>query len=187
MKLGKFNMFLILLFILIICCVGFSVFEGYSVHPKSRKIVKSSKNNDNISSYGRFDEKWDSQKTDKEKEEEKKKAENKEKNTYRDIVKFEDIVKKNIGNTLTYIKKSQIPEGKEHLYIKKSNVILPACPVCPTLKKCDTNLPCAPCPEPEPCPNNPIDCKMVPIWDDPSVKKHLPKPALNSFDKFNDK
>ena len=127
----------------------------------------------------RFNERWESEKTNEEKEKEKKEAkekEEKEKNTYRDIVKFEDIVKQNaLKTSIRPIRKSQIPKGKEHLYIKKSNVILPSCPVCPTLKKCDTKL-CPPCPEPEVCPNNPIDCKMVPIWNDPTVKKYLPKP-----------
>jgi hypothetical protein len=186
MKLNKFNMFLLLLFILIICCTSFSVFEGYTVNPKTRKIDKSTKNKDNISSYARFDEKWENQKTNEEKADEEKadkEKADKEKNTYRDIVKFEDIVKKNAGMSVTYIPKNQIPKGKEHLYIKKSNVIFPACPVCPTLSKCNPKIPCPECPEPEPCPNNPIDCKMVPMWDDPSIKNHLPKPILNSFDK----
>ena len=186
MKLNKFNMFLLLLFILKICCTSFSVFEGYTVNPKTRKIDKSTKNKDNISSYTRFDEKWENQKTNEEKADEEKadkEKADKEKNTYRDIVKFEDIVKKNAGMSVTYILKNQIPKGKEHLYIKKSNVIFPACPVCPTLSKCNPKIPCPECPEPEQCPNNPIDCKMVPMWDDPSIKNHLPKPILNSFDK----
>tara|TARA_Y100001970_G_scaffold70426_1_gene89670 strand:+ start:3183 stop:3719 length:537 start_codon:yes stop_codon:yes gene_type:complete len=176
MKLNKLNIFLILLFILTISCAGFSVFEGYSVNPKSRKINKSTKNPDGTSGYMRFNEKWESEKNDEEKKKEKKAKEQKEKNTYRDIVKFEDIVKQNaLKTSIRPIPKSQIPKGKEHLYIKKSNVILPSCPVCPTLKKCDTKL-CPPCPEPEVCPNNPVDCKMVPMWNDPTVKKYLPKP-----------
>ena len=139
MKLNKLNIFLILLFVLIIGCTGFSVFEGYSVNPKTRKINKSTKNPDGNSSYMKFNEKVESKKTDEEKEKDKKEKEEKEKNTYRDIVKFEDIVKQNaLKTSIRPIPKSQIPKGKEHLYIKKSNVILPSCPVCPTLKKSET-------------------------------------------------
>ena len=70
--------------------------------------------------------------------------------------------------------KSQIPIGKEHLYIKKTNVILPVCPKCPSIRKCDTTTECPQCPEPEQCPNNPIECKMMPKWEDPTIKKYLP-------------
>ena len=57
------------------------------------------------------------------------------------------------------IKKENIPEGDEHLYILKSEIVPPVCPKCPDVKKCDTKKDCPPCPAPQRCPEKPYECK----------------------------
>jgi len=89
------------------------------------------------------------------------------------------------------IKKSDIPEGDEDLYILKSEVVPPVCPKCPDLKsdcgdgkkdKCPPCPPCARCPEPA------FTCKKVPNYNAASVggklPSQMPMPMLNSFATF---
>ena len=60
------------------------------------------------------------------------------------------------------IKKKDIPEGQEDLYILKSQVVPPVCPACPVAppsdKKCPPCAPCGRCPEPD------FSCKKVPNY-----------------------
>jgi hypothetical protein len=80
---------------------------------------------------------------------------------------------------------SQIPPGKEDLYILKSEIVPPVCPACPMKcngsngaeKKCPPCPPCARCPEPA------FDCKKVPNYNG-SNDNAFPHPVLNSFSQF---
>jgi len=85
---------------------------------------------------------------------------------------------------------SQIPKGQEDLYILKSEVIPPVCPVCPsyspsrnttldstTTEKCQPCPPCGRCPEPS------FDCKKVPNYNSVN-NSYLPVPALANFSSF---
>ena len=194
MKLQKIHIFIILLTSLIFCCIGFSVFEGFDdqkrllIDPNTRKSAKpgSPRTPDNWYAGGLVEGEWNVVGKSRQDVQEENFLKSQNKDTYQSIVKSEDNLKGAIRNINT-ISKSDIPKGKEHLYIKKSQVIIPVCPKCPTVKKCDTTKDCPPCPEFQPCPNKPFTCKMVPKWKSPNVYKHLPRPILNSFDKFNDK
>lgn len=89
------------------------------------------------------------------------------------------------------IPKSEIPSGHEDLYILKSQVIPPVCPVCPPpivkegndsngvfdVSKCPPCAPCARCPEPS------FDCKKVPNYNAFNPRS-MPVPVLNSFSTF---
>lgn len=87
------------------------------------------------------------------------------------------------GSNMNGIHASNIPEQDKNLYILKSKIVPPVCPVCPPPllsckeKKCQPCPPCARCPEPA------FDCKKVPNYNS-SNRKYLPKPILNSFGQF---
>ena len=59
---------------------------------------------------------------------------------------------------------SQIPPGKQDLYILKSEVIPPVCPACPSVKVCDKKEKC-PCPACARCPEPSFECKKVPNYN----------------------
>lgn len=85
------------------------------------------------------------------------------------------------------IPRNQIPDGDEDLYILKSEVVPPVCPVCPSpILKCpggkDLNdvPPCPPCAR---CPEPAFDCKKVPNYNSGN-QSFLPMPVLNDFSTF---
>jgi hypothetical protein len=78
---------------------------------------------------------------------------------------------------------SQIPPGQEDLYILKSEVVPPVCPVCPSSASCPRQEKCPPCPACARCPEPSFECKKVPnynaINDD-----YLPQPVIADFSQF---
>jgi len=106
------------------------------------------------------------------------------------------------------IPKSQIPPGKEDLYILKSEIVPPVCPVCPASTACPRQEKCPPCPACARCPEPAFECKKVPNYDNnynsdssnnnfshfsnfnslnnnsSSNNKFLPVPVLNDFSSF---
>ena len=63
------------------------------------------------------------------------------------------------------IPKYMIPPGNDDLYILKSEVVPPVCPVCPPqILKCGDNKPPPPCPPCARCPEPKFDCKKVPNY-----------------------
>jgi len=81
------------------------------------------------------------------------------------------------------IPKSQIPNGDEHLYILKSQIVPPVCPACPTSSNCPRDKPPPPCPPCARCPEPSFDCKKVPNYQS-SNEQYLPKPILTDFSSF---
>ena len=80
------------------------------------------------------------------------------------------------------IKKEDIPLGDEDLYIKKSEIVPPVCPVCPSADTCPRQKPCPACPACARCPEPSYECKLVPT---PSNNPNaFPKPILNDFSTF---
>jgi hypothetical protein len=84
---------------------------------------------------------------------------------------------------------SNIPKGSEDLYILKSQIVPPVCPVCPSpiVKNCDKSGKCPPCPAPQRCPSeSDFICKKEPNYQNinSNVQKMLPQPVLNSFSSF---
>lgn len=59
---------------------------------------------------------------------------------------------------------SEIPAGQEDLYIKKSEVVPPVCPACPSSSVCPREKPCPPCPPCARCPEPAFECKKVPNY-----------------------
>jgi putative hemolysin len=85
------------------------------------------------------------------------------------------------------VPKSQIPDGQEDLYILKSEVVPPVCPVCPEpIVQCPDNYnknnvpPCPPCAR---CPEPAFDCKKVPNYN-AFNPDYMPVPVLNDFSSF---
>ena len=83
------------------------------------------------------------------------------------------------------IPKHQIPRGDEDLYILKSEIVPPVCPVCPNLvSRPDTNSskppPCPPCGR---CTEPAFECKKVPNYNSGNHEQDnfLPHPVLNNF------
>lgn len=81
------------------------------------------------------------------------------------------------------IPRSEIPEGDEDLYIKKTEVVPPVCPKCPDVTSCPKPEKCPPCPPCGRCPEPAFECKKVPNYkrrDDGT----LPRPVLADFSQF---
>lgn len=86
-------------------------------------------------------------------------------------------------NTVNGIPRSQIPQGDEDLYILKSEVVPPVCPVCPQSSACPREKPCPACPPCARCPEPAFECKKVPNYSSQD-NRYLPKPLLNDFSAF---
>lgn len=83
------------------------------------------------------------------------------------------------------VKKSDIPEGDEDLYILKSEIVPPVCPKCPDVTVCPEakDKPCPPCPPCARCPEPAFTCKKVPNYAALNPDS-LPRPWLNDFSQF---
>ena len=85
------------------------------------------------------------------------------------------------------VPRSQIPQGQEDLYILKTEVVPPVCPVCPPpIVQCPDNFDsskCPPCPPCARCPEPSFECKKVPNYSafNPDT---MPVPALANFSSF---
>jgi hypothetical protein len=81
------------------------------------------------------------------------------------------------------IKKGNVPEGDEDLYILKSEIVPPVCPKCPDAASCPRAKPCEPCPPCARCPEPAFTCKKVPNYRSQN-QSELPMPMLNTFAAF---
>lgn len=80
-----------------------------------------------------------------------------------------------------------IPDGEEDLYIKKSEIVPPVCPACPTIAECPREKPCPPCPACARCPEPAFECKKVPNYASDAAGAYsafLPRPVLTDFSSF---
>ena len=76
-----------------------------------------------------------------------------------------------------------IPPGQEDLYILKSEVVPPVCPVCPNaICPASKNVP-PPCPACARCPEPSFECKKVPNYNSMN-NNSLPQPVVNKFSTF---
>ncbi len=81
------------------------------------------------------------------------------------------------------VKRDQIPNGQEDLYILKSQALTPICPACPAPPKVDCNdkcgkSKCPPCPPCARCPEPQFDCVKVPNYNTTSMNQNLPIPWM---------
>ena len=81
------------------------------------------------------------------------------------------------------IKKEDIKDGDEDLYILKSEIVPPVCPKCPDVASCPREKPCPACPPCARCPEPAFTCKKVPNYRS-SDQSELPMPMLNTFGAF---
>ena len=75
------------------------------------------------------------------------------------------------------IRKSEIPEGSEDLYVLKSTIVPPVCPKCPQPSVCPRQKPCPACPPCARCPEPAFTCKKVPNYNSMN-NQYLPLPYL---------
>jgi len=78
---------------------------------------------------------------------------------------------------------SVIPSGQEDLYILKTEVVPPVCPVCPSSSVFPRQEKCPPCPACARCPESSFECKKVPNYNAIN-NEYLPVPVLNDFSGF---
>jgi len=78
---------------------------------------------------------------------------------------------------------NQIAPGSEDLYILKSEIVPPVCPVCPTISACPRQEPCPACPPCARCPEPAFECKKVPNYST-NDDRYLPRPVLADFSQF---
>lgn len=78
---------------------------------------------------------------------------------------------------------SQIPPGQEDMYILKSEVVPPVCPMCPQAAACPRQEKCPPCPACARCPEPAFECKKVPNYAS-SNDNYLPRPIMADFSQF---
>jgi len=95
---------------------------------------------------------------------------------------FTGNVLEGMENNITGVKKSEIPEGDEDLYILKSQALVPSCPMCPEISKNDSEK-CPPCPPCGRCPEPAFECKKVPNYKRFSQNNDF-KPLLTDFSSF---
>lgn len=81
------------------------------------------------------------------------------------------------------VKREDIPEGDEDLYILKSEIVPPVCPKCPDAAVCPRAKPCPACPPCARCPEPAFTCKKVPNYRSQN-QSELPMPMLNTFAAF---
>ena len=81
------------------------------------------------------------------------------------------------------IQSNDIPAGQQDMYILKSQIVPPVCPVCPQSSACPTQEKCPPCPACARCPEPAFDCKKVPNYSS-SNDNYLPRPVLADFSQF---
>jgi len=77
----------------------------------------------------------------------------------------------------------QVPPGQEDMYILKSEIVPPVCPVCPQATACPRQEKCPPCPACARCPEPAFECKKVPNYAS-SNNNYLPRPVLADFSQF---
>jgi len=78
---------------------------------------------------------------------------------------------------------NDIPMGQHDMYILKSEVVPPVCPVCPQAAACPRQEKCPPCPACARCPEPAFECKKVPNYSS-SNDQYLPRPVLADFSQF---
>ena len=81
--------------------------------------------------------------------------------------------------------KSMIPKGDEDLYILKSQIVPPVCPVCPSIStSCPPQKAQTPCPPCGRCPEPSFDCKKVPNYATANKNNVVPRAVLGDFSSF---
>lgn len=81
------------------------------------------------------------------------------------------------------IPRSAIPQGNEDLYILKSEIVPPVCPMCPVAQPYPRQEKCPPCPACDRCPEPSFECKKVPNYSATDTG-FLPNAVLPAYSQF---
>ena len=76
------------------------------------------------------------------------------------------------------VRRVDIQNGDEDLYVLKSSIVPPVCPKCPQRSACPRQKPCQPCPPCARCPEPAFTCKKVPNYNSMN-NQYLPLPWLS--------
>ena len=76
------------------------------------------------------------------------------------------------------VRRVDIPDGDDDLYVLKSSIVPPVCPKCPQRSACPRRKPCPPCPACARCPEPAFTCKKVPNYNSMN-NQYLPLPWLS--------
>jgi len=76
------------------------------------------------------------------------------------------------------VRRVDIKNGDEDLYVLKSTIVPPVCPKCPQRSVCPRQKPCQPCPPCARCPEPAFTCKKVPNYNSMN-NQYLPLPWLS--------
>uniref|UniRef100_A0A6C0EMB3 Uncharacterized protein n=1 Tax=viral metagenome TaxID=1070528 RepID=A0A6C0EMB3_9ZZZZ len=76
------------------------------------------------------------------------------------------------------VRRVDIQDGDEDLYVLKSSIVPPVCPKCPQRSACPRQEPCPPCPACARCPEPAFTCKKVPNYNSMN-NQYLPLPWLS--------
>ena len=82
------------------------------------------------------------------------------------------------------VRRVDIPDGDEHLYVLKSSIVPPVCPKCPQRSACPRQKPCPACPPCARCPEPAFTCKKVPNYNSMN-NQYLPLPWLSQASSNN--
>jgi hypothetical protein len=84
------------------------------------------------------------------------------------------------------VRRVDIKNGDEDLYVLKSTIVPPVCPKCPQRSACPRQKPCQPCPPCSRCPEPAFTCKKVPNYNSMN-NQYLPLPWLSQASASNNK
>jgi hypothetical protein len=73
------------------------------------------------------------------------------------------------------VRRNEIPEGEEDMYVLKSSIVPPVCPRCPSQSVCPRRKPCPACPPCARCPEPAFTCIKVPNYKSGGVSRWLPQ------------
>lgn len=90
------------------------------------------------------------------------------------------------GMIQSAVRKQDIPDGQEDLYILKSEIVPPVCPKCPSvIQNCPKQEKCRPCPPCGRCPEPQFTCKKVPNYNVRQTGEGVePSPWRNNLSEF---
>ena len=76
------------------------------------------------------------------------------------------------------VRRVDIPDDDQDLYVLKSSIVPPVCPKCPQRSTCPRDKPAPPCPPCARCPEPSFTCKKVPNYNSMN-NQYLPLPWLS--------
>ena len=82
------------------------------------------------------------------------------------------------------VRRVDIQNGDEDLYVLKSSIVPPVCPKCPQRSACPREKSCQPCPPCSRCPEPSFTCKKVPNYNSMN-NQYLPLPWLSQASASN--